>query len=92
MLQNKFRHRAWFNGSSMTVKDFLDYVASRDGYSYFSLRSKFKSKEGSLFDGDYEIYLTGEGGSYKLDAEDQAYLSEHNEYFRERLEGLRNAS
>lgn len=91
MLQNKFKHRAWFKGEHLTVKDFLDYVVSRDGCSYFSVRSKFKSESGSLFDGDYEIYLTGEGGRYKLDTEDQAYLAEHNEYFRKRLEGLRNA-
>lgn len=90
MLRNRFKHRVWFKGEPMTVKDFLDYVSSRDGCSYFSLRSKFKSESGSLFDGEYEIYLTGEGGSYKLDTEDQAYLAEHNEHFRGELEGLRN--
>jgi hypothetical protein len=83
MLNKKFNHRKWFRGSTMTVKEFLDYVLTASGDFY--IKTKLKLIDNSLFDGTYEYFLTSEGGSFKLDKEDCIYLANNNEYFKERL-------
>lgn len=89
MLENRFKHHAWFKDKKMTVKEFLDYVL--DGGD-FGIKTKYKSDSLELFSaGSYDYYLTDNRYSYKLNVYEAEYLSAHSEFFRERLEGLRNA-
>lgn len=85
MLDAQFKHAKWFKGQKMTVKDFLDYVLSVSGD--FCIISKYNSDNGILFDGSCEYFINGEGGKYKIDREDAAYLAEKNTYFKSKLEG-----
>ena len=90
MLNERFKHHAWFKGQKITVKQFLDEVLEHD--SDYIIKVQYKSDEGGiLFAGSYAYYLTDRRYSYKLNMQEAEYLSAHNEYFRERLEGLRNA-
>jgi len=84
MLDKNFKHPAWFNGESMTVKQFLDYVLSHSGD--FIIKEKSKANASDLFaEPEKEFYLSDRRYSMKLGYQERNYLAEHDEYFRSKL-------
>lgn len=89
MLNRKFRNSTYFIDRDMTIKQFLDYVLNC--YGDWTIIKKPIIATDKLFElPDYEYYLTCYDGSrtrgrYKLGEEERAYLSEHSEFFKERL-------
>jgi len=78
----KSKQRAWFKGSDMTIREFLDYACSNDGD--FIILKKYKSS--NLFEEpDVINYLSDRRYTMLLDKEECEYLSKNNEYFHSRI-------
>jgi len=84
MLNKKFKHHSWFKGSTMTVKEFLDYVLKHSGD--FIIKIKNVLQTNNLFDKPILIYyLSDRRCSYKLNSKEARYLAEHDDYFKSKL-------
>ena len=84
MLEHKFKHKAWFKNSNITVKEFLDYVLEHSGDFFIKVKNNLDTD--NLFDSPTTTYyLTDNRYSYKLDAEEITYLTDHDDYFRNKL-------
>jgi len=82
MLSDNFKHKYWFIGQELTVKEFLDYVLTHDGD--FGIKQKSKVKD--LFDNpDIDYYLCDGRYTYKLGYQERNYLAKNSKYFSHRL-------
>lgn len=84
MLDNKFKHHAFFKGKDMTVKQFLDYVVHNSGDWIIEVRQTMNEVE--LFS-DYSpsYYLSDGRYGYKLGYQERNYLALSNDYFESKL-------
>lgn len=83
MLNDQFKHRAWFIGETMTVKQFLDYVLSNGD---FTITTKSKADSNDLLSEPVTTYyLSDRRYSMKLDYQERNYLASKDEYFKSKL-------
>jgi hypothetical protein len=82
MLNEKFKHHAWFKDKNMIVKEFLDYVLSNGD---FHIKTKTQCNDNLLEQPKIEYYLSDNRYSMKLGYQERNYLAEHSGYFKTRL-------
>lgn len=81
MLDKKFRHSAWYKGSDLTWKDFLELAA--ENYNFYLSKKMSKSQSANLLDDiNYDVVLRDEQGRGCIRlTEKQAEYYKRREFF-----------
>jgi len=82
MLDSAFKHKHWFKGETITVKQFLDYVLANDD---FIIQQELKSLSNVLGDCRRVWVLSDRRYTMPVTDEMAAYLMQNSAYFKQRM-------